>query len=50
MTVALLLAGLEGGTDIYAAMSKPGSELSDNQKLLREQIQKYFSLSIYDIS
>ena len=42
MTGALWLAGLEGETDIHAAMSQPWSELSDNQKSVREQIQRYF--------
>ena len=42
MAGALWLAGLEGETDIHAAMSKPWSELSDNQKSVREQIQRYF--------
>ena len=36
------LAGLEGESDIHAAMSRPWSELSDNQKSVREQIQRYF--------
>lgn len=35
ITGALLIAGLEGETDIHAAMSKPWSELSDNQKFVR---------------
>ena len=42
MAGALWLAGLEGETDIHAAMSNPWSELSDNQKSVREQIQRYF--------
>ena len=42
MTGALWLAGLEVETDIHAAMSKLWSELSDNQKSVREQIQRYF--------
>ena len=44
MTGALWLAGLEGETYIHAAMSQPWSELSDNQKSVREQIQRYFGL------
>ena len=39
---ALWLAGLEGETDIHAAMSKPWPELSDHQKSVREQIQRYY--------
>ena len=42
MAGALWLAGLEGETDIHAAMSKPWSELSANQKSVREQIRRYF--------
>ena len=42
MDGALWLAGLEGEADIYAVMSKPWSELSDNPKSVREQIQRYF--------
>ena len=41
---ALWLAGLEGESDIHAAMSRPWSELYDNQKSVREQIQRYFWL------
>ena len=42
MTGALWLAGLEGETDIHAAMSKPWPELSANQKSVREQIQRHY--------
>ena len=42
MAGALWLAGLEGETDIHAAMSKPWPELSANQKSVREQIQRYY--------
>ena len=42
MAGALWLAGLEGETDIHAAMSKPWPELSANQKSVREQIQRHY--------
>ena len=42
MTGELWAAGLEGETEIHAAMTNPWAELNDYQKGVREQVQRYF--------
>ena len=39
-------AALEGETQVHAAMTKPWEELSDYQKGVREQVQRYFWLML----
>ena len=42
MTGELWAAGLEGETEIHAAMTNPWAELNEYQKGVREQVQRYF--------
>ena len=39
-------AALEGETQVHVAMTKPWEELSDYQKGVREQVQRYFWLML----
>ena len=46
MTGELWAAGLEGETELHAAMTRPWDELNDYQKDVREQVQRYFWLML----